>query len=90
MALILPSCFSKVKSMPVSPFTPPGCLGIPFVCKSTYLTKLKATQRAYARRAERGTPTDATADTPTASPTNGASDAELLSKNMTGFSEVMW
>jgi hypothetical protein len=69
--------------------------GIPFVCKTTYLEKLKNPQHHLSRRSNRpivngNTNSDATTNSPKQTESNNLSDAELLSKSMTGFSEVIW
>lgn len=62
-------------------------LGIPFVCRTTYLEKLKNPSLQTSRRSYRQIPNGNATENPQATPT---SDAELLSKVMTGFSEVVW
>jgi hypothetical protein len=70
--------------------------GIPFVCKTTYLEKLKNPQHHLSRRNNRqivnGNTNSETTTTnsPKQTESNNLSDAELLSKSMTGFSEVIW
>ncbi|CAF1372500.1 unnamed protein product [Adineta steineri] len=74
--------------------------GIPFVCKTTYLEKLRNPQLSLSRRNNRQIPNGntnekkheatTTTNSPKQSEGNNLSDAELLSKSMTGFSEVIW
>ncbi|CAF1641085.1 unnamed protein product, partial [Adineta ricciae] len=72
--------------------------GIPFVCKTTYLEKLRTQPQPVSRRNNNrqmanGNTNEKKSDamnSPKPSEIENMSDAELLSKSMTGFSEVIW
>ncbi|CAF4195707.1 unnamed protein product [Rotaria socialis] len=75
--------------------------GIPFVCKTKHLEKLKNIQQNASRRNTRPIPNgnnnnntdkngDTAANSPKQSEPNNLSDGDLLKTSMTGFSEVMW
>lgn len=63
------------------------CLGIPFVCRTTHLEKLKNPSQQTSRRSYRQIPNGNTTEN---GDSKNVTDADLLSKVMTGFSEVVW
>ncbi|UJR09960.1 hypothetical protein I4U23_014184 [Adineta vaga] len=72
--------------------------GIPFVCKTSFLEKRRTQPFSIPRRSNRQIPNGNTnekkfetkTDSSKQSDIDNMSDAELLSKSMTGFSEVIW
>ncbi|CAF1293647.1 unnamed protein product [Rotaria sordida] len=73
--------------------------GIPFVCKTTHLEKLKNSQLSSSHRNNQQIlnsndknekKSEAIANSPKQSESNNLSDADLLKNSMIGFSEVMW
>ncbi|CAF0964166.1 unnamed protein product [Rotaria sordida] len=72
--------------------------GIPFVCRTKHLEKLKNSQLSLSsRRNNRQIPngnnekkSETMTNSPKQSESNNLSDADLLKNSMTGFSEVIW
>ncbi|CAF1076463.1 unnamed protein product [Rotaria sordida] len=73
--------------------------GIPFVCKTKHLEKLKNSQLSSSHRNNQQIlnsndknekKSEAIANSPKQSESNNLSDADLLKNSMIGFSEVMW